>query len=454
MILQAVTKGCRLSWLLRVALCALPLLSAGAAAAQPLSFGSSDDPREWTPDEWWNSAYSLNLHAGPSLIGAQWRWAGSLQYEHLTPTVSARLQTTGHAGVYGIYDDDYNEPYDALRALQSLRYTPQTRTPIYVRLGPLERVRLGTGHLVNFLNTDAAWEDRTVGAEFAVAGPVLQVSGFTSNVLPDGLTGGEVSFLPLPYSKSARLRSLRTSVSYVTDIQTWSDSLPKLDAYNLDLSIDALRSGTVSLRPFFSYARYRAFGSGIAFGADIGSPNFVDLARFNLRFALYYNGDAFIPGYLGSFYSVSNTRARIAATEEPGASLVGVSLADAVGGNDVLTELRLLIFERFEFWYSFRRHYGSQELSEYHLRLFLRSADSFNIDVGMDRGGLTDFLSLFSELGSETALVFGTEYFAARPFSVQLRARYTYERVGENDDLRRYIVQRRFEPLVGVRLVF
>src|SRR5690606_11444756 len=157
--------------------------------------------------------------------------------------------------------------------------------------------------------------------------------------------------------------------------------------------------------------------------------------RFRLRLALYYNGRSFIPGYIGSFYAVNNPGARIvqAADYLEGNRTVdyaGVALSEAAGGNDLETELRLLVFERLEFWYYFRRHYGTQHLSEYHLRLFLRATDKLRLDTGIDRGGLLGFLTLFNDLNDQTALVFGLDYRIAGPFWTFIRSRYTYERVG------------------------
>jgi hypothetical protein len=36
-----------------------------------------------------------------------------------------------------------------------------------------------------------------------------------------------------------------------------------------------------------------------------------------------------------------------------------VTLDEARGGNDLVTDFRMMVFDRFEFWYNFKRHYGS-----------------------------------------------------------------------------------------------
>jgi hypothetical protein len=132
-----------------------------------------------------------------------------------------------------------------------------------------------------------------------------------------------------------------------------------------------------------------------------------------------------------------------------------VALPAGNGANDLLVELHLVSDDSFEFWYSFRRHYGAQRLSELHFRAFLRAAQRVRLEVGIDRGGLGSFFTVFSNMDDQSALVFGTDYQIAPPFYLFLRALYSYERVDDNEDTaQRYLVQRRFEPMVGIRLRF
>src|SRR5690606_22217027 len=103
----------------------------------------------------------------------------------------------------------------------------------------------------------------------------------------------------------------------------------------------------------------------------------------------------------------------------------------------------------------FRRHYGTQPLSEYHLRVFLRARDKLRFEAGIDRGGLLGFFTLFNALGDQSALVFAVDYRVAGPFWAFVHARYTFERVGTAaDGTEHFLVQRRFEPLGGIRLRF
>lgn len=430
------------------------------AAAQPVDFGSSDDPREQLQLVWWRYQNSLDFGTGLSLISDHWRGGLTATMNAVTPTLSARLNGTLRGGIYGRYEPDSDDLYDVVRLLEFARYTSPVRSNVYVRAGRIKRMRLGSGHLVNFFNSEVAWDRRTVGAEGIYDGRIVDVGGFSDNVLVNGVVGGRVAIRPLFWGDDARTQSFSVALNYVTDLETRTDTSSGLTAYNVEMSFNALTSGEIRLMPYTSFAWYPEYGSGIAFGANIEADNFIDLARFRLRLALYYNGRRFIPGYVGSFYHVNNPGARILNAERylEGAREVnyeGVDLMDASGGSDFETELRVLIFERFELWYNFRRHYGSHSLSEYHLRLYFHQPNRLRVNVGMDRGGLLGIFSLFNDLGDQTALVFGTDYRVAGPFWAFVNARYSFERVGIDDEGReQYLVQRRFEPFTGIRFDF
>lgn len=427
-----------------------------AAYSQPVDFGSADDPGEQLQRVWWRYQNSLDARTGFSLIADHWRAGVGLNLNLVTRSLTARLSGTFRGGIYGDYDKDTDELYDLLRLVEFARYNPPRDSRFYLRGGRIERVRLGTGHLVNFFNSHVAWDRRTVGIESMYGTRLLDVAAFTDNVLLDGVVGGRAALRPFGWGGNVRAQSLTVAVSYVTDLSV-HDTV-SVTAYSVDAGFNALPQGDIRLVPFASFAWYPDYGSGLAFGATVESDNFIDLARFRLRLALYYNGSEFIPGYYGAFYQVSNPGARILNSYrylvgETEIEYEGVELDDALGGNDFETELRLLIFERFEFWYYFRRHYGTQSLSEFHLRLFLHQPRTLRVHVGLDRAGLKGFFSLFNDLGDQTALAMGIDYRIAGPFWAFIDARYTFEYVSTGAKGKdQYLVQRRFEPFVGIRL--
>ena len=397
---------------------------------------------------------------GLSLISDHWRAAGSFGLNLVTRSVTGRLSGTIRGGIYGDYGPDLDESYDILRLVEFIRYNPPARSNFYLRAGLIDRMRLGTGHLVNFFNSATAWDERTVGVESKISTQIIDIEGFADNFYFNGITGGRVAIRPFFWGRDRRTQTFEIGFTYVSDRSRPSNAAPPIEAYNVDMRFNALSSGDIMLIPFASFAWYENYGSGIGFGADLESPNFIDLARFRIRFALYYNGLRFIPGYIGPFYAVNNPHGRILNAKkylegEPVVKYEGVSLDDALGGNDLETEFRLLIFERFELWYYFRRHYGTQSLSEYHLRLFLHARNRLRIDVGMDRGGLLNLLTLFNDLGDQTALVVGLDYRMMSSFWFFLDSRYTFTRIEDGSDgTKHFLVQRRFEPFAGLRFSF
>src|SRR5690606_34603685 len=127
---------------------------------------------------------------------------------------------------------------------------------VHLRLGPIERLQLGSGHVVNFFNSTTAWDDRTVGVEFGGTTPLLSFRLFTDNVLLDGVTGGRIGLSPLYRAAGVRTRSLEVGLTYVTDLSTWQGERDPLIAYNVDLGFTAAHSGDVAFTPFASFAWY------------------------------------------------------------------------------------------------------------------------------------------------------------------------------------------------------
>ncbi len=426
-----------------------------SAGAQPVAFGSGDDPSEQTARAIWRPSTTLQAMGGFSLIGAQWRTATNFTVDFHSLNVAARAHGTIRAGIYGTYDADIDDTYDAARILDFVRVTP-VGSNLYARAGPTTRLRLGTGHIVNFLNTKSVWDDRTVGLEGYASTGAFSVAAFADNFLLDRLIGGRAAIRPLFWAREPKARSLEIGATYVMDRKKLGDRR-LLTAYGADLQFVAATIGDILFRPFGTFSWYENGGGGMGIGAELMSDDFVDVARFRVRLALYYSGDGFVPGHVGSFYAVSNGAARILKAEDlaPGdtvGAVTGVPLATAPGGTALETEVRLLFFRSFELWFSFRRHFGGPPLSEYHIRLFFRTG-RLTAYVGQDRAGLKSFFTLFNDLGDQTWMEFQTDYHVARGFWIFVRAVYAYEEAAPTDDgSQRFLVQRRFEPFGGLRI--
>lgn len=426
--------------------------------AQPLNFGSADDPYENIIPQWWLRQSNVDLTGGVSLIGAQWRSAANISTTLQSRDVALRIAGTVRAGVFGVKEEDTDELYDLVRLVEYAKYQPARATKLHLRAGTTDRLRLGQGHLVDFYSSRVVWDDRLVGAEAGWRSRSLSLEAFTGDLRLNSVSGGRAELAPFIWSPNERWRSMRIAVSGVDDRldQPVSGSLR---AYSGDVQMAAANIGDILVSPFVSWAQIEDYGSGYALGVDVGADNFVDLARFRLRLAYHRNSDQFVAGYVGSFYEVSNPGAVILKAEDIDGDeterLVANALLEDIDANsEFVTELRLLFFERFEIWSSFKRNFGSDALSEYHLRVFF-SSSKLKVQLSQDRGGLRGLFSLFNDLGDQTSLTFRTEYEVTPLVWLFVTTRYSYEERRSLEDGRRaYAVERRFEPMAGFRFWF
>ncbi len=430
--------------------------------AQPLPFGGSDAPDEFVPGAWWLARTQIGFRGGLSLVGPRWHALGGLDLEYARPGFSAQIRETGRVTTDGFRTDDVDQPYDALRALRYVRWTPRSGEHFYARLGPLRDVRLGTGHIVNFLATDAAWDERTVGAEVGVRVPGVRIDAFSSDVGGRPLAGGYLQLRPFSWTRVPLLSATQLGLTYVRDFLPD----PDFDALGVDLSLALVETGGFTVEPFISYARMGTFartggrtdGQSLKIGIAGGSPSILDFARVEGRAALLYSGEDFITGFFGPLYTVENTYSapldseRFVNSDSTDRSTFGVRLAESGGATGFETEVRLLVFQRFQAWYALYSHYGSQPLTTSRLRLFYGTPDGLTIGLRSDRNGLSGFSALFSSFNDQSTLAIHAEYPIRPGLGAGFEARYTYVRFADQSTERRFLVQRRFDPYFFYRV--
>ncbi|MCY3593669.1 MAG: hypothetical protein OXH01_00310 [Bacteroidetes bacterium] len=402
-------------------------------------FGGMNQLSEKLVEQRWQTHRQLDVMGGVSLIGAQWRGLALLNLEAANYPFALRLRGSARQGPLGRYAPDWDEAYDFLRLIQFARVQADNH---YARIGPIRDMRHGIGHVVNHFSSSASWDARTIGAELAWARGIFEFSGFTADVLFNNLVGARVS-LDLPYTSEL-------GINYANHHPT------NLTAWSIDLQSELFETGRIAFAPYVSYAWYTRYGDGLAFGADVRSLGFLDILSFRIRVGAFYNSRHFIPGYIGTLFSVNNSQNRIIRS---GADLqriasgdfAGLLLQEARGVNDLLTEFELQIRDTFWIAYSWRRHYGAQRLSELYFRLFMKAGDYFNLEVGVDRLGERTFADVFTAFSEQSALIFATDLRIRGSIFLRTEARYTFEPI---DPVPHYLVQRRFEPTLGIRVSF
>jgi len=417
--------------------------------SQPWLFGSMDDPAEQTPAAWWDAYVEVTGATGFSLIGPQWRGVGQLDLTARGAGYALFVESSLRSGIYGLYDPETDDWRDALRLVDHVRYQPEGRGT-YVRLGPLNRTRFGSGHLVNFYSSEASWDDRSAGAEVQIKGRKHTLEAFTSDITRRRTSGARLALAPF-YNGRTGLSSIHLSGAVVQDDRVESDSEGPFRAFEGELRMTAYRSGSFEFVPFASLAWIPDYGQGVLLGANLENANFIDVARLHLSLALHYNSSDFRPALFGAFYEVSGPGRGIAS--EDGAGRADVGLRSIQRGNSILFESRILLFERFELWYAFQRYHGVQRLSEYHLRLFFKTRN-VHVSVAQDRRGLKGFASLFGDLGEENRMRFQFDLRLVRQVWLMMDAHYTYRKVGDLPEVDLYSIQRRFDPVLGLRARF
>ncbi len=443
----------------------LVFLFAGSAAAtaQPVDFGSADDPMEQPRTLLAAPRLTGAAYLGPSFLNDTWRLAGAASLVGRAGPWSLGLGGSLHLGTDGIYEPETDETYDIARLLRYVRHDATASLPVYARVGPTTNVTLGRGHLVRSYRTTTSIDERRIGAEVAVASSRFRFGAFTGDVQMNNLAGAFVEIAPLSGSRMPLVKSLRLGGGIVHSFADSLDGVAKPTAIQFEASARVFQFGELSVAPFASYAEFLKYGRSLGGGLDVGSENLIGAGRTNIRIALLFSGDGFVTGYFNPFYQVSNGGDRIVTADSYldadtlTTELAGVPLSEATGGVDLLTEIELLVFRSFEIAYHFRRHYGDQRLSDFSLRIASRPRflDGLRLEFGMERQGLGSFFSLFTGLKDQNALVFDVDYPLNGSAHLSIRSRYGYRRLPDAEDgTGRYIVQRRFEPLVGVRLVF
>jgi len=399
-------------------------------------FGSENllsEQQHWQPHQF------IQPMTGLSLIGTQWRESASMNLRYANDPFSVLLSGKMRYGSMGRYSSDWDELYDVLRVITFFRIKTDH---LYARIGPIQDMRLGIGHIVNHYRSSASWDKRMIGAEMDWKFQRFTIQGFTSDLLLNDLIGGRVA---LQFLSDATL-GMNYSHHLPTEIAAWS----------VDLTHELFKTSSIAFAPYVSYAWYTRYGDGLAFGADVRSSWIFDFLNFRIRVGAFYSSRNFIPGYIGTLFHVSNSHSRIlrrgAKVEKiTPDDFVGLTLNEARGVNDLLTEFQLQIMNSFWIAYSWRRHFGGQPLSELYFRLSFRGRRNFQMDLGIDRLGVHTYTDVFRPFSEQSTLLFSTIIPIRKTIFFHTELRYTFEPVGA---IPHYLVQRRFEPTLGVQLQY
>ena len=444
---------------MRPLLAALLALLPALAAGQPLAFGSSSDVMELGSGAERADVVVGAVFGGPSYLPDTWRGAARAEVEAARGRWSLGVGATLHPAAGGLYTPEADDPYDAVRAVGYVRLNATARSRVYARLGPTERVTLGVGALARGYRTTTAYDERTLGAEAALAGRRLSAAVFTDDLRLSGLVGGEAAVTT--GLRVGPVRDLALGLAVVHDLGApgvaGDSSLTGVEASVRGLLFG---DGVLSASPFAAHARYLGRGGTVGAGLDLAAENLNGL-RARARAAVFASSAGFVPGYVGPFYAVSNGADRVVVDRtffdaDPGTELAGTPLDSLSAGVDLVLDLGVVAFGGVEVSQHVRRHVGDDAASAYGLRLAGRVVGGPRLAFELQREGFRGFLDLFQNLGDFNALVLDVGVPVGRAGEVLVRSRYGYRRLGPDDGVTepgRFLVERRFEPLVGLRVV-
>ncbi len=437
-------------------LAVLVLLAGRAAGAQtpPPAFGSGDDLFEFDGDALRDTGtrpdagLQVGLFGGAAYLPDRWRGALRAEVAAGRGLVRAGLGATIHPTIGGLYGPEADEAYDLLRAVEYIRLDRSARQPLYLRLGPTEHVTLGAGALARDYRTTTAWDERTLGAEAAIEAGLVSVAAFTDDVRLSGVVGGEVSLRTDAHV--GPLGGLRLTLGGLRDLGPPGDSaLTGLEAtLRATLGQADAPFGVV---PFVTVARYLGQGTGVGAGIEGDAFRASPTLRATGRAAVFVSTSRFLPGAVNPFYAISNADERIVSGRSAVSMPVGTPLDSLSGGVDVVVDVRFVAFGRFEFGQHIRRHIGPDRASAYGLRVAARLPARARAELSVERQGFRGLFGFLGSLGDENALVLDVTAPVGMGGQLFVRSRYGYRRL-PGDGPGRFLAERRFEPLLGVRV--
>ena len=455
----------RLSPLLTVLLAALPLtVPAPLADAQVITFGSAEDPLELHGAALARPVRRAQVNAGLSFLAPTWHGSAGAEVEAAAGRFSIGLGGLVRAEFDGTrYGPDASETYDLARIVRYARLNPRPGFPVYARVGPTRHVTLGSGALAEAFAGDADPDEFPIGAEAAVAGPRGRLNVFTDDLrFGRSVVGGYAAFRPFPAAPAPMRRGFTVGAGAVHDLGLDGDR--RTTAVQVDVRTRLGDDADLALRPWISYAEYLEYGRGGGVGVDFAADDLVGAGRARLRAGVWLNGAGFVPGYFGPFYAVAHPGARIIAADAyfaDGRQRIPVDrqLADAPGGVSTELGFEAAIFESVFLDMHARFDFSDVPLNTSRFRVSARPGgiDGLVASFALYRQGLKNATSIFTSLeDDQNRLVLDLEYPLPGAFRLLVRSRYGYARLSDDAATgeRRYLVQRRFEPMVALRAAF
>jgi len=356
-----------------------------------------------------------------------------------------------------IRKEDWNEPYDFLRAIRYVRYGLKG-DPFYARLGALDYARLGHGTIVYYYKNNASYDDRKVGLEFDVDFGKFGFESVVGDLKRIGVWGLRGYVRPLKFTPAGDIPiigNLELGATYATDldknalahydpvkreiVRDWD----RPDIVGFDIGLPIIRSKIFGWDIYFDYVKFLNYGSGIAYGSNF---EFRGLGILNIGAKIERRnfGDQFLPSYFNYFYEIErfNLRDTVNATSK----LQELRNAKKTAGT--YGELIFTILGQLQIVGSYQQLDAIPESGTLHLDLELPQVlPTIVFDAGYDRRNIKDFGDVF-RLDERSLLYAEVGYKPVKYIVISMLYQWTFKptRVG---DKTKYEVQKRIEPRVS-----
>lgn len=356
-----------------------------------------------------------------------------------------------------IRKEDWNEPYDFLRAIRYVRYGLKG-DPFYARLGGLDYARLGHGTIVYYYKNNASYDDRKVGLEFDVDFGKFGFESVLSDLKKVGVFGIRGYVRPLKFTPAGNIPiigNLELGATYATDldknaiahydsaqgkiVQDWE----RPDVIGLDVGLPIVKTKIFGWDVYFDYVKFLNYGSGIAYGSNF---EFRGLGILNIGAKIERRnfGDQFLPSYFNYFYEIErfNLRDTVNATSKLQALRNATKTAGTYG------ELIFTILGQLQIIGSYQQLDATPESGTLHLDLKLPQVlPTIVFDAGYDRRNIKDFGDVF-RLDERSLLYAEVGYKPVKYIVISMLYQWTFKpiRAGEQT---KYEVQKRVEPRVS-----
>lgn len=352
-----------------------------------------------------------------------------------------------------IRKEDWNEPYDFLRAIRYVRYGLKG-DPFYARLGALDYARLGHGTIVYYYKNNASYDDRKVGLEFDVDLGKFGFESMVSDLKKIGVFGVRGYVRPLKFTPAGGIPiigNIEFGATYATDLDKDAiarydtvkreivKDLKRPDVIGLDIGLPILRMKIFSWDLYFDYVKFLNYGSGIAYGSNF---EFRGLGILNIGAKIERRnfGDGFLPSYFNYFYEIE--RFNLKDTTKLTTKLQ--TLQEAKKNAGTYGELMFNILGQVQIIGSYQQLDAVKESGTLHFDLKLPQAlPTIVINAGYDKRKIKNFGDAF-KLDERSLLYAEIGYKLVKYVVISMLYQWTFKPTDGG-----YEVQKRIEPRIS-----